>query len=239
MTPSLNTQGGIWDISIQPRHCQTQLIARRNLKPEMAINSMVDSIPHSLNSSWMVAKYFKTLHWFIGNPNPRQPPPKKTEKEKKECGDWEQLEAQFIDERDLTRYNPSIGACTAPLSKATSIQNASSSLIYNSSKPAIKPIPCTSKTLLTSFKQYLDGSQGTREAMEHSQPERIQHLCQTQNKLSEHCRGTSVRDHDFAGKRHEKGKYEIYLDLCPALKPMSHRVPGAAAKQTSMSIGTT
>ena len=66
--------------------------------------------------------------------------------------------------------------------------------------------------------------------MEHNKPERIQHLCQTQNKLSEHCRGTSAQDRVFAGKKHEKGKYEIYLELCPVLKLMSHTVPGPAAK---------
>jgi len=39
-----------------------------------------------------------------------------------------------------------MGEWTAPLSKATSSQKASSSLIYNNSNPARNPIPCFNPT---------------------------------------------------------------------------------------------
>lgn len=46
--------------------------------------------------------------------------------------------------------------------------------------------------------------------------------------LSEHCRVISDQDHAFAGRRREKEKYVIYLELYPALMLKSHILPVAA-----------
>lgn len=58
--------------------------------------------------------------------------------------------------------------------------------------------------------------------MKSDKPVRIQHLCHRQSMPLKHYRETSAQAHVFAGRKHVKERYEIYLELYPALKLMSH-----------------